>query len=298
MRKRQPSPLHPTDNRRETHRSRNRQEHPYIFTPKAEVQKNNKKVSIAEKSSRFTDIFCIFALCMNFFRTTTLVIGFFFATLLAHAQYRVECEDTCNHVHGLDISHYQGTVFWQAIGDNSKQFFVYLKASEGGTNIDRRYLENIQTARRYGLKVGSYHFYRARMPQNVQLANFKAQCRPQDQDLVPMIDVEVTSGLSKQALRDSLQKFLILVERAYRCKPIVYTYTSFYNDYLQGAVDGYLLWIAQYNRHVPKLRDGRDIFAWQYTEKGRINGVKGYVDKNRLLGRHSMREIRYRYGHR
>lgn len=165
MQKRQPSPLHPTDNRRKTHRSRNRQEHPYIFTPKAEVQKNNKKVSIAEKSSRFTDIFCTFALCMNFFRTTTLVIGFFFATLLAHAQYRVECEDTCNHVHGLDISHYQGTVFWQAIGDNSKQFFVYLKASEGGTNIDRRYLENIQTARRYGLKVGSYHFYRARMPQ-------------------------------------------------------------------------------------------------------------------------------------
>ena len=120
------------------------------------------------------------------------------------------------------------------------------------------------------------------------------QCRPQDQDLIPMVDIETTGGLGREALRDSLQRFLVLMTREYGVRPLVYTYTNFYDRYLSGALDGYKLFIAQYNGREPVLQDGRDIFAWQYTGKGRINGVNGYVDKSRLMGKHSMREIRYR----
>ena len=28
-------------------------------------------------------------------------------------QAQVQCEDTCQHVHGIDLSHYQGNVFWE-----------------------------------------------------------------------------------------------------------------------------------------------------------------------------------------
>lgn len=97
----------------------------------------------------------------------------------AHAQ--VQCEDTCRHVHGIDLSHYQGNVFWETVGGNSKMAYVYLKATEGGTNIDSKYKKNIDLAHRYGMKVGSYHFYRPRIPQQTQLENFMAQCRPGDQ---------------------------------------------------------------------------------------------------------------------
>ena len=30
----------------------------------------------------------------------------------------LQCEDTCDHVHGIDLSHYQGEVFWETVGDN------------------------------------------------------------------------------------------------------------------------------------------------------------------------------------
>ena len=33
----------------------------------------------------------------------------------------------------------------------------------------------------------------------------------------------------------TLHKFLLLMERAYHCKPLIYTYESFYNKYLQVA---------------------------------------------------------------
>ncbi|MFC2813989.1 MAG: glycoside hydrolase family 25 protein [Prevotella conceptionensis] len=215
----------------------------------------------------------------------------------ANAQegYYIQCEDTCNHIHGIDISHYQGQVFWEVIGENSKMAYVYIKASEGGDRIDPRYERNIQLAHQYGLKVGSYHFFRPKTNLAKQLENFMTQCRPGDQDLIPMIDVETKSGLSTPEFRDSLTKFITLVEEAYKQKPLIYTFTNFYNAHMQGAIDGYPLMIAQYNAIEPELKDGRDITMWQYTGKGRINGINGFVDKSRFLKNHGLREIRFHH---
>lgn len=209
--------------------------------------------------------------------------------------YQVQCEDTCSHVHGIDLSHYQGEVFWEAIGDNSKMAYVYLKATEGGDRIDDKYEQNIVLAHKYGLKVGSYHFFRPKTPLKLQLENFKAQCRPSQQDLIPMIDVETKQGLSNDAFRDSLMTFLTMVEEAYHQKPLVYTGTNFYNKYMSGIMNGYKLMIAQYSSNEPVLNDGNDYMLWQYTGKGHIDGIRGYVDKSRFMGRHGLREIRYRH---
>ncbi len=205
----------------------------------------------------------------------------------------IECEDTCTHIHGIDISHYQGDVFWETLGENTRNAYVYIKATEGGDRIDKRYEENILTARRHGLKVGSYHFYRAKTPQRLQLQNFITQCLPEEQDLLPMIDVETKTGLGDEAFRDSLFLFLKLVEEHYQQKPLIYTGTNFYNKYLLGHLNDYKLMIAQYTDYEPILNDERDITMWQYTGKGRIKGIKGYVDKSRFLGQHSLREIKF-----
>ena len=142
----------------------------------------------------------------------------------------VQCEDTCTHIHGIDLSHYQGEVFWETIGDNSKMAYVYLKATEGGDNIDQMYQLNINLAHRYGLKVGSYHFFRPKTELKKQLENFKAQCKPRDQDLIPMIDIETKSRLNTDEFCDSLLKFLDMVTEAYHQKPLLYTFTNFYNN--------------------------------------------------------------------
>ena len=207
--------------------------------------------------------------------------------MVASAQYTDElCEDSCEHIHGIDISHYQGSVFWEAIGNNSKMAYVYLKATEGGDRIDQMYEENIRLAHHYGLKVGSYHFFRPKTSLEVQLKNFMMQCRPGDQDLIPMIDVESTGKLPTEEFCDSLIRFLEMVTEAYHQKPLVYTGNNFYNKQLM---------IAKYADAEPELFDDRDYIIWQYTAKGRINGINGFVDKSRFMGRHSMREIRFRH---
>ena len=173
--------------------------------------------------------------------------------------------------------------------------YVYLKATEGGSNVDSKYKENIDLAHRHGLKVGSYHFYRARIPQETQLQNFMAQCRPEDQDLIPMIDIETRSGLGAEEFSDSIFKFLILVEHAYKQKPLIYTGANFYDANFQNKLDDYKIMIAQYTIREPRLKDGRDITLWQYTAKGCINGVNGHVDKSRFMRDHQLREIRFRH---
>lgn len=207
----------------------------------------------------------------------------------------LQCEDTCGHVHGIDLSRYQGDVFWETVGENTKMAYVYLKATEGGDRIDPKFERNINLAHRHGLKVGSYHFFRPKTPLKLQLDNFTAQCLPGEQDLIPMIDVETLGGLTVDQFCDSLLTFLRMVEVAYHQKPLVYTFRNFYNWHLVGKLDDYQLMIAMYLDEEPVLADERDITLWQYTGKGRIVGINGFVDKSRFLGRHGLREIRFRH---
>jgi lysozyme len=203
------------------------------------------------------------------------------------------CEDTCEHVHGLDMSHYQGEVFWETVGENSKMAYVYLKATEGGDRIDPQYERNIDLAHRHGLKVGSYHFFRPMADLQTQLENFKTQCLPGEQDLIPMLDVETVGKLSTEAFCDSLFKFLGMLEETYHQKPLVYTFRNFYNKHLLGKLNDYQLMVAMYADEPPVLADDRDYTIWQYSCKGRIMGVAGQVDKSRLMGNHHLRDLRF-----
>ena len=219
-----------------------------------------------------------------------------FIAHVANAQSALcQCEDTCEHVHGIDLSHYQGQVFWESVGSHSKTAYVYLKTTEGGDRIDSFFERNIDLAHRYGLKVGCYHFFRPRTSLSLQLRNFQKQCLPAEQDLLPMIDVESTGNLSTEEFCDSLMTFLRLVEEAYKQKPLVYTFRNFYDKHLVGKLDDYQLMIAFYRDEEPVLSDERDITMWQYTSKGRIVGVNGNIDKSRFMGHHGLREIRFQH---
>ena len=231
----------------------------------------------------------------EFGRYIILLLILFCGQAAVGQNINVQCEDTCQHVHGIDMSHYQGNVSWEFIGNNTHMAYVYLKATEGGDRIDAAFERNLVMAHVNGLMVGSYHFYRPRTDQMLQLRNFRAQCIPEEQDLLPMIDIETTSGLTTEDFCDSLFYFLDLIEETYHQKPLLYTGRNFYNKHLRGKVDEYKIMIAMYTDEEPELIDEREITMWQYTGKGHVAGVNGYVDKSRFMGRHNLREIMFRH---
>lgn len=67
------------------------------------------------------------------------------------------------HVHGIDVSHYQGNIDWKMLTQTRQGkfpiHFVFMKASEGGDYGDKAFSSNFDSAKTYGFIRGAYHFY-------------------------------------------------------------------------------------------------------------------------------------------
>lgn len=180
---------------------------------------------------------------------------------------------------GIDVSSYQKDIDWSATAKDKNIKFVYVKATEGATYRSRHYQYNIENARQYGIHVGAYHFFRPNVPVVKQFLNFTSVVKKEDQDLIPLIDVEVRgNNLTVKALVDSVLAFADKLEDYYGCKPMIYTGHAFYNSYLSGKIPGYPLFIARYSKVEPRLTGGANWVLWQFSEKGVIAGIDHAVD--------------------
>lgn len=195
---------------------------------------------------------------------------------------------------GFDMSHYQGKVDFDQLATDPNAGFMYLKASEGASNQDFMYDIYFDNSKRVGMKVGSYHFFRANVPARVQFDNFMGMVRNKPQDLIPIIDVEaLAKGVSMVQFYDCLSELLVLVEREYGRKPMIYTGQNFYNKHFHGTkfVGNYKFMIACYQFEEPVLNDNDDFLIWQFTGHGKARGVKGQVDISKFVRGHTLREI-------
>lgn len=192
---------------------------------------------------------------------------------------------------GIDVSHYQGVIDWRALSRNKNISYVYIKATEGESLLDDTYRYNIEEARKAGLKVGSYHYYRPNADHEMQLRNLTSQVHADEQDLAVIIDVENRGRKPHKRFIEDLHKFLKRVEEHYRCKPVIYTFQNFYNKYLAGEFSDYKLMIAKYHEEEPVLNDGHNFTIWQYTSKGNIDGIDGYVDRSMIMPGASLSDI-------
>lgn len=190
-------------------------------------------------------------------------------------------------VHGVDVSKYQGEIDWQAVKESGVSF-AFIKATEGGDNIDPRFQSNWAAARAAGVPRGAYHFvYWCRQPHE-EMAQFK-RVVPNDPDaLPPVLDVEATPTSSTckrtlyrdEVLRD-MRAMLEDMERHYGKKPIIYTSVDFYQSVLHSdALSEYPIWVRSTKYH-PQVRYGsRKWTFWQYRSDGSVPGISGAVDQN------------------
>ncbi len=195
---------------------------------------------------------------------------------------------------GIDISKHQGTIDWEELKRNPNIKYVYIKATEGSDYVDPKYKENIRNARKHGFKVGSYHFLTNKSSARGQFQNFIRNVNRDEQDLLPIIDVEVCRQWSSQQLRDSIKVFADLVEDYFGCKPMIYTSEKFFTKHLGRAFADYPLFIAKYSANRPEI--GYRWILWQFSDCGYFKAVKGNygeVDLGRFNKGCSIRDIQY-----
>ena len=187
-------------------------------------------------------------------------------------------------IHGIDISHHQGTIDWDDVKTmkvrNIKIGFAFIKATEGTTITFR---PNWFNAKEKGLPRGAYHFFVASKSGKAQAQQFIKTVTIQKGDLPPVLDVELINGTSKSDLQQRVKDWLSTVENYYHVKPIIYTNADFYENYLAGVFDDYPLWVAHYLVE-DKPRITRNWTIWQHSEKGHVNGIDAFVDFNVFNG--------------
>ncbi len=193
---------------------------------------------------------------------------------------------------GIDVSHYQGSINWDEVVNGTPISYAYLKATEGASLVDKTYKRNLAEARRVGLSVGSYHFYRPNIDWRKQFENLTSVVKMEEQDLVPIIDIEHRGSVSSERFIADLRAFIEKVTEHYGKKPLLYTYHNFYNRYLTGEFKDYHFMIARYRTDSPTLDDGKDYIMWQYTATGSIPGIKGNVDRSKIMNNFTLSQVK------
>lgn len=185
-------------------------------------------------------------------------------------------------IQGIDISHHQGTIDWQALKQEGNVQFVFMKATEGGDFKDSKFQYNWKAAKEFGIRRGAYHFYSFCKSGAEQAANFIASVPVDKNALPPVVDLEFLGSCKKrppvqEAIKE-LQIFLDLLEKQYGKRPILYTTYTFYGVYLKEDLTSYDLWIRDTQKE--PILENRPWKFWQFSNRGTRKGIKGRVDLN------------------
>ena len=191
------------------------------------------------------------------------------------------------HLFGVDFSHYQGIINWNHVDTfncGKPVSFVIVRATMGHNGKDIYFNYNWKNLKKKKLIKGAYHYYRPNENSAKQAANFIKRVKLEKGDLPPILDIEaVPTVQSVKNLRIGLKRWLNIIEDHYGIKPIIYSSDHYFKTYLsKKEFRDYTLWIANFNnmRH-PKENKW---LIWQFTEKGTLNGVDGFVDFNVFRG--------------
>ncbi len=190
-------------------------------------------------------------------------------------------------VYGVDVSEYQAEIDWTEVSHlfgEHKIYFTFIRATAGKDKTDAKFAQNWKAKKNPDIMRGAYHYYRPNENSIAQANNFIAMVNLAKGDLPPVLDIEKISSIqSLKNLKIGLQKWLDKVEKHYGVKPIIYSGSAYFTTYLKKEFADYPLWIANYNR--TKIPIKHDWKIWQYSDKGRVKGIKGKVDINVFDGK-------------
>lgn len=197
----------------------------------------------------------------------------------------------------VDVSSNNGEVKFSQLKDQVSE--VFIRSSLGYGDFDKKLSHNAFAAQAAGIPVSYYHFAYPHgdaepVADAAKQANYFIDTLinlPAATNLA--IDLENFNAkggdttLSQNQYATWLQSFLDTVESRTGKKCIIYTYADYLNRHLpkDHSFGQYPLWIANYGarlNHPPLPNGWKKSWGWQYSEKGTLPGIAGFVDLTRI----------------
>lgn len=188
---------------------------------------------------------------------------------------------------GIDVSKWQGDIDWDKVKGAGIEFAIiragYRGSVTGSLVEDPYFVTNMKGASASGVPVGVYFFTQAvNEVEAVEEASAVLQLVKEYKLEYPIfIDTEGAGGNGRADGLDVDTRTLVC--EAF-CRTIenagyeagVYGSRNWYNNRLYAdKLDKYFIWLAEY-RSIPLYQGYYQM--WQYTSKGKVNGIEGNVD--------------------
>jgi len=219
----------------------------------------------------------------------------------------------------IDISYYQEFISWGAVAESGVKI-AFIKCTDGvGLFEDSRFQANYDNAKRSGMPRLPYHFHWTETTPEQQFRLLQRTVGGEWGDEFPaMIDLEdysysrSTLGINngavitktKTQVQDDLLKFMNLIEADSSSVPLLYTGYTDFMQYISGdkRFDKYPIAFAGYPYYklstrnyisewdllnysiqmplIPETLNMSRVKFWQFTDQGKVYGIKGNVDLN------------------
>lgn len=193
-------------------------------------------------------------------------------------------------IKGIDVSKYQGDVDWVKVKESGVEYVMLrlgLRGYETGKLVlDENFETNIQDALDAGLEVGVYFFTQAITEAEArEEAEFVCEALEPYQITYPVaIDVEDlynekarSYGQSKESRTQCAITFMDCMKKAGYKTSIYGNLNTFTKLVDVNKLGDYDKWFAYYG---DDIYYPYEITMWQYTDKGRVDGIEGDVDLN------------------
>ncbi|MEH7209918.1 GH25 family lysozyme [Priestia megaterium] len=187
-----------------------------------------------------------------------------------------------------DFSHHQGTVDWKKAKDELE--VAVIRVQYGSKVVDDKYKEYVAGCKANKIPFGHYAYgqFVSESDAIQEAKDFLSRADKDAQFLV--VDVEEVTTKKASDLVPATQAFIDHLKKNSGKKVGLYTGNSFYTEHGMDKVKADFLWIPRYpSNDTGLLKDAvkptvKGVHLHQYTQCGKLAGVKGNIDLNQIVG--------------
>lgn len=188
----------------------------------------------------------------------------------------------------IDLNEYKEVDDWDLVKRFGVEYIILRIRSR--YRIDTKFVEYYEQAKKLGIKIGVYKQSYAMTlldaeNEAIQTVNSLAG-RPLDLPIFYEIGWTGQNGISNEVLTDIAIRFNSVILKSTPYKAGLYCDEDIYNRRLDGSklIDPDL-WVSSYGGkdegyYNKAYKPDMDIVGWQYTRRGEIPGIPGYIDLN------------------
>lgn len=197
-------------------------------------------------------------------------------------------DDNTDYTQGIDISECQGTVDFQKVKDAGIGF-VCIRSTKKNGAVDSQFERNLTECIDKRLDYSCYKYAYAKTHEEARIEAHGVINLLKDRKMTIWYDLEDKSitPLGKDAIEGIALSFIG------ECKEAgfdvgIYCNKNWYDNYISDYLKRkFKFWIARYGKNTGQLDEkykptGKNVIAWQYTSKGRVDGINGDVDRDVL----------------